>query len=286
MQTIEGKMSELSPGFVVRRLLPSRFKRMVGPFCFLDHAGPVQVSAGQNIDVRPHPHIGLSTLTYLLEGRQVHRDSLGTVAQIFPGDINLMTAGRGISHSERSFEEDRVQERPIHLLQFWLALPDGQEEIEPQFYHYDQKELPVLEDEKHRVSILVGEFQNQKSPTMTFCPTLLCDIKSKQAHRFSYMAEAIELAIVPLTGVIKAGENQISISQIAIYAPGEKIDLEVSGDAHFILLGGEPFQTERHMWWNFVSSSQERIEQAKQQWASGSFPMVPEETEFIPLPHS
>ncbi len=284
MHIIEGKMSELSPGFVVRRLLPSRFQRMVGPFCFLDHAGPVEIVPHQNMDVRPHPHIGLSTLTYLLEGRQIHRDSLGCVVEIYPGDINLMTAGKGIAHSERSFEEDRAQERRLYLLQFWLALPDGKEEIDPQFNHYDKKQLPVIENQDCKVKVLAGEFLKHVAPTVTFCPTLLCDIEVKQDHQFQYTSENFELAIVPLKGTVKRGDQLIESSHIAIYKPGEPIDLDVSSGAQFILLGGEPFKTERHIWWNLVSSSKERIEIAKKQWASGTFPMVPNETEFIPLP--
>ena len=281
---IEGRKNDLGGGMIVYRFLPSGKKRMVGPFCFLDRMGPFVTAPNQNTDVRPHPHIGLSTLTYLFEGRMAHRDSLGTVAEIQPGEVNWMTAGRGISHSERAPENERGKVRQLHGLQFWVALPDGKEEVEPSFQHYQKTQIPFHENEECKISLVAGEGFGLQSPVATSSPLILADICAKKDFIFDFTSPGYELALLILHGSVKFGETDLLENQMLIFDKAILPSLQVNRETHMVLIGGEPFSTPRHIWWNLVSSSQDRIEIAKQEWKNGAFPMVPGETEFIPLP--
>lgn len=284
MIKIESKKGDLGGGMIVKRILPSKNKRMVGPFCFFDHMGPIDIQPNQNTDVRPHPHIGLSTLTYLFEGRMVHRDSLGYTVEIEPGEVNWMTAGSAISHSERAHDEDRSKQRRLHGLQFWIALPDGDEEIDPSFQHYDKDEIPTEENEDRRLFLVAGQAFGMQSPVMTSSPLLLADIYGKKDFNFRYPTADSELALYVVNGSAKVGEDELSESQMMVFEQNTFIDVEIKAGTHFILLGGQAFNTPRFIWWNLVSSSREKIEEAKAKWKAGTFPMVPGETEFIPLP--
>lgn len=286
MVQFEGKVHDLGGGFIVRRILPQRQHRMVGPFTFLDHMGPVTTQAHQNTDVRPHPHIGLSTLTYLFEGRSVHRDSLGEVVTIMPGDVNLMTAGHGIVHSERSHEADRSTAHSLHGLQFWLALPDHLEDCEPQFQNCPKNEIPVDENHNRVISIVVGSVFGQSSPVHQSMPTLLLDIQAKTNFVFENTNPEFQIGIYVVNGKAYHNSNSIDQHQIMIFEPGELDQIKIEKGSRIVVLGGQKFSTTRHMWWNFVSSSKDKIEVAKKRWKEGRFPKVPNETEFIPLPEN
>lgn len=268
----------------MQRLLPDRQKRMVGPFCFLDRMGPITIQPNQNTDVRPHPHIGLSTLTYLFEGRMVHRDSLGTTVEIAPGEVNWMTAGNGISHSERAPEHERNIARRLHGLQCWIALPDGQEEIAPSFQHYDKKQIPVHENDERHISLVAGEGFGLKSPVVITSPLIFADIKANKDFSFHFENSSFELAVFLIGGTAKVGDVELVEDQMLVFEKNALPIIFVRQGARLILIGGEPFSTKRFIWWNFVSSSREKIEEAKKRWNKGDFPMVPGETEFIPLP--
>ena len=283
MILLQGKSHDLGGGMVVRRLLPQIAKRSVGPFVFLDHMGPVQVMPGQNTDVRPHPHIGLSTMTYLFSGHMVHRDSLGYVADIQPGEVNWMTAGRGISHSERARESDRQQKHEMHGLQFWVALPDDQEDCEPSFQHYDSKVIPKHTSEARELTLIAGEAFGLKSPVRTTSPLVFAEFKARQDFALNLTEINLEIAVYIITGEAKMGDQNLNSMQMLVLERNNNL-LEVKAGSHFVIFGGEPLATPRHIWWNLVSSSKEKIETAKLQWKSGTFPMVPGETEFIPLP--
>lgn len=291
MKPIAGRVHDLGGGLKVRRLLPDVSQQMVGPFIFLDHIGPFESTPDQNTDVRPHPHIGLSTLTYLFEGRIVHRDSLGEVATIEPGQVNWMTAGRGISHSERAHEGDRGRARRLHGLQFWVALADGQEQVPPSFQHYTT--VPRFSDQGLSVTLVAGSVFGQTSPVVTSSPLLFAEFKSlgdgPAPLHFSDqdLPGGFESAVYVISGSVRVGTKdglEVSELSFAYFEPGELKQLQVSRDTHFILIAGEPFKTERHIWWNLVSSSKERIELAKSAWRERTFPMVPGETERIEVP--
>lgn len=284
MIKIDGKKSDLGGGMFVQRILPDRKKRMVGPFCFLDRMGPITIAANRNTDVRPHPHIGLSTLTYLFAGRMIHRDSLGITAQIEPGGVNWMTAGRGISHSERAHEGDHDTSRHLHGLQFWVALPDGQEEIAPSFQHYDKSQIPEHENDERCITLVAGEGFGLKSPLAISSPLVFANITAKKDFSFDFKASDFEFAILLLNGSAKIAGMDLQENQMLAFDKGPLPIVQVKQGTHLILIGGEPFSTPRHIWWNLVSSSQEKIEAAKLQWKNGTFPKVPGETEFIPLP--
>lgn len=286
MIQLDGKVHDLGGGFQVRRVLPQRQQRMVGPFIFLDHMGPIIKKPDQNIDVRPHPHIGLSTLTYLFEGRSVHRDSLGEQIVILPGDVNLMTAGLGIVHSERSHEDDRAIAQSIHGLQFWIALPDDLEDCEPRFQNCPKSKIPVDENEDRIISIVVGSAFNQKSPVHESSPTLFLDIQAKNDFMFANTNPEFQIGFYVVSGRVYHDSNYINQNQIMIFEPNEWSQLKIEKGSRIAVLGGLKFSTTRHMWWNFVSSSKEKIEEAKKRWKAGRFPKVPNETEFIPLPEN
>lgn len=283
---LTGKEHDLGGGFLVRRLIPQVQRRMVGPFVFFDHMGPILEKAGQNTDVRPHPHIGLSTLTYLFEGRVIHRDSVGSISEINPGDVNWMTAGSGISHSERSHPEDKNKDRTAHGLQFWVALPDGLEEIEPSFQHYNQSLIPKKNVDGIEITLIAGSGFGLESPVKTTSSLILASIKTHKDSILNLNFSDFDLAVYVIKGEIQAGSEQILPYQALILEKPRDFKLKITQSTKFIVFGGLPFVTKRHVWWNLVSSSKEKIEEAKTKWLNGTFPMVPGETEFIPLPKS
>jgi redox-sensitive bicupin YhaK (pirin superfamily) len=257
---------------------------MVGPFIFFDHMGPTKFARGQGIDVRPHPHIALATVTYLFSGALEHRDSLGTVRVIRPGDVNWMTAGRGIAHSERTPHELRESGEQSHGIQSWVALPDGQEDVEPSFVHYPAADLPRRMLDGVQLAVIAGEAFGMKSRVRTLWPTLYVDVQFADGAALDVAPEHSERALYVVQGQIEAGGALLKEGQLGVLDPGSVPTLRARGSSRAMLLGGERFPTERYIWWNFVASSQERIEQAKARWKRGEFAKVPGETEFIPLP--
>lgn len=274
-------------GFQVRRALPTARRRLVGPFIFFDRMGPAILRAGQALDVRPHPHIGLSTVTYLFDGKITHRDSLGTEMVIEPGDVNLMTAGRGIVHSERTPEELRGAPMSVSGLQTWLALPDGREEVAPVFENTASATLPEFDAEGVRGRVVIGEFDGLKSPVRAASETLYADMRLSPGARVQIPADAEERAIYTLEGEVSISGDTFPAERLLVFRPGDEIVVSSQSGAHFMLFGGASLGSKRYIWWNFVSSSKERIEQAKNEWKTGRFDIVPgDEEEFIPLPES
>ena len=274
-------------GFQVRRALPTAKRRLVGPFIFFDRMGPAILRAGQALDVRPHPHIGLSTVTYLFDGKIRHRDSLGTEMVIQPGDVNLMTAGRGIVHSERTPEELRGAPMSISGLQTWLALPDGKEEVAPVFENTAALQLPEIDAEGVSGRVVIGDFQGMRSPVRAHSDTLYADLRLAPGASVKIPADAEERAIYTLEGEVAISGDVFPPERLLVFRPGDEIVVSSQGGAHFMLFGGASLGSQRYIWWNFVSSSKERIEQAKQEWKTGRFDIVPgDEEEFIPLPEN
>lgn len=272
-------------GFEVRRALPTAKRRLVGPFIFFDRMGPAILRADQALDVRPHPHIGLATVTYLFDGRIRHRDSLGTEMVIEPGDVNLMTAGRGIVHSERSPEELRGHPMSISGLQTWLALPDSKEEIAPVFENTASTALPVIDSDGIKGRVVIGAFDGLKSPVAAHSDTLYADLALSPGASVRISADAEERAIYILDGQVTIAGDRFPSDRLLVLRSGDEIVVSSENGAHFMLFGGASLGSKRYIWWNFVSSSKERIEQAKQEWKTGRFDIVPgDEEEFIPLP--
>ncbi len=273
-------------GLEVRRALPTVKRRLVGPFIFFDRMGPAVFRDGEALDVKPHPHIGLSTVTYLFDGHIRHRDSLGTEMVVRPGDVNLMTAGRGIVHSERSPEEERNGPMPISGIQTWLALPNALEDMQPDFFHNQASELPVLEDKDIRGRLIIGALHGLKSPVVQHAETLYADINIKPGGRFHIPPVAEERAIYTLSGNVGIGGDVFPPDRLLAFREGDDIVVEVGPEgAHIMLFGGAALGSKRYIWWNFVSSSRERIEEAKEEWRKGRFDIVPgDEEDFIPLP--
>jgi redox-sensitive bicupin YhaK (pirin superfamily) len=272
-------------GFEVRRALPSARRRMVGPFVFFDQMGPAVLRPGQGLDVRPHPHIGLATVTYLFEGELLHRDSLGTVQAIQPGAVNWMTAGRGIVHSERTPPETRAAGGKLFGIQLWLALPKAHEETAPAFAHTPAEQLPWAEDDGGvAVRLVLGELFGARSPVRTFSPTLYADVTLEALARLPFHGEWEERAAYVVDGVVEAGGERCEAGRLVVFRPRAEVELVALTPARLLLLGGDPMDGRRYVWWNFVSSSPERIEQAAAEWATGCFAPVPDETDFIPLP--
>ncbi|MFP1631753.1 pirin family protein [Zhengella sp. ZM62] len=272
-------------GFEVRRALPSARRRMVGPFIFFDRMGPAVLRDGIAMDVRPHPHIGLSTVTYLFDGQIRHRDSLGTEMVIVPGDVNLMTAGRGIVHSERTPEEMRTSTMDMHGLQTWLALPEGLEETDPAFAHTTAADLPELDGEGAHARVVMGTFYGATSPVRQHHETLYADLRLEPGATVTIPAEAEERALYTLEGEITIAGDTFPPDRLLVLRPGDVIDVHAARGARFMLFGGASMGSRRYIWWNFVSSSKERIEQAKEEWKTGRFDIVPgDEEDFIPLP--
>ena len=285
-QVLLPPVRDLGDGFTVRRALPSAQRRMVGPFIFLDHFGPVTFRAGEMPDVRPHPHIGLATLTYLLEGEMVHRDSAGSVQTIRPGDVNWMTAGRGIVHSERSPGKFQTKGGTMLGQQIWIALPRALEEMEPGFSHHSETSLPAFKADGASLTVVAGEAFGKRSPVPVYSDLMYVDAVLKPGARLQVPAEHIERAAFVVSGEIEvAGQTGVfGAEQFVVFKPGADIVLQSRGGAHLMLVGGEPYPEPRYIYWNFVSSSKDRIEQAKDDWRAGRFPGIAGETEFIPLP--
>ncbi|HEV2764352.1 MAG TPA: pirin family protein [Pyrinomonadaceae bacterium] len=280
---------DLVGGFKVRRALPSVRRRMVGPFVFLDQMGPELLRAGAGLDVAPHPHIGLATVTYLFEGELLHRDSLGTVQAIRPGEVNWMTAGRGIAHSERTPTELRQTGSELFGIQSWVALPSREEECAPAFAHHDANELPLVEGDGVSLRLVAGSLYGARSPVHTLSEMFYADARLDAGARLPMPAhEERALYVVEGEVGIVGDAGTFGEGQLLVFEPGAEVVLVASprAAARFMLLGGETLDGPRHIWWNFVSSSTERIEQAKADWREGRFAPVPEETEFIPLPDS
>jgi redox-sensitive bicupin YhaK (pirin superfamily) len=284
-QLIVPRTVDLGDGFSVRRALPSARTRMVGPFIFFDHFGPAEFRAGHGLDVRPHPHIGLATVTYLFDGEIMHRDSLGTALAIKPGEVNWMTAGRGIVHSERTGTEMRAAGGLIHGLQMWVALPKAHEEMAPAFAHHDTAEFPVVADNGRSARIVVGAAYSAKSPVPVVHETLFVDVHLKTGSSLPLDASHEERAVYLVDGEIDVAGDKFTPGQLLVFKPGDAVTFSATRDSHFVICGGAPMDGPRHIWWNFVSSSKDRIEQAKSDWKAGHFQKVPgDEIEFIPLP--
>ena len=272
-------------GFTVRRALPSSQARMVGPFIFLDHFGPAVFKSGEGLDVRPHPHIGLATLTYLFDGEIIHRDTLGTTVAIHPGEVNWMTAGRGIAHSERTAPERRHGGEPIHGLQCWVGLPKDREERDPAFAHYEAGQFRDVAGPGARARIVVGSLFGTTAPVVTETDTLFVDVQLDAGQSLPIDADHEERGLLLLSGEIELQGDRFSESRLLVFRPGDKLTVRAVSDARFMIIGGAALDGPRHIWWNFVSSRKERIEEAKQDWKMGRFNIVPgDETEFIPLP--
>jgi redox-sensitive bicupin YhaK (pirin superfamily) len=269
-------------GFSVLRVLPSPRRRMVGPFIFFDHFGPAEFPPGEGVQVRPHPHIGISTVTYLFEGEIIHRDSLGYQQPIQAEAVNLMTAGRGIVHSERAGDDlDRVSR--LHGIQAWMALPQAQEECAPAFTHYPASDLPGFDHEGVSIRVISGEVFGHESPVKQYVPTLYLECRFAADTVLELPNSYDEVAVYPVSGDLRVGETVVAEKCMAVAAAGDTLRIRANRDSHVMIIGGASFE-ERHIWWNFVSSSRQRIEQAKRDWRDGRFERVRGETEFIPLP--
>jgi redox-sensitive bicupin YhaK (pirin superfamily) len=275
---------DIGDGFAVRRALPHGRRQMVGPFIFFDHFGPVQFVAGHGMDVRPHPHIGLATVTYLFDGSIMHRDSEGHIQEIKPGAMNLMTAGRGIAHSERTPEVERAAGQSMLGLQSWIALPAGREEIAPSFQHFSADTLPTVQDTGFKARVIAGSSFGVASPVDRVSEWFYVEVTLEAGASVPLDADHEERAIYVVDGEIEIAGERFEGPRLLIFRPGDRITVRATRPARMMFLGGAALEGPRHIWWNFVSSSKERIEQAKADWKAGRFAAVPDETEFIPLP--
>jgi len=271
-------------GFEVRRALPHSKRQMVGPFIFFDHLGPAQFMAGQGLDVRPHPHIGLATVTYLFEGQILHRDSEGNVQEIAPGAMNLMTAGRGIVHSERTPQQVWASGHSVLGLQSWVALPVDREEVAPSFQHFDAEILPVVQDSGVRARVIAGSAFGETSPVTTLSDWFYVEVGLDVGTSAPLDPNYEERAVYLLDGEVEIKGDRFEGPRLLIFRPGDRITIRAVEPSRMMFLGGAAMEGPRYIWWNFVSSSKERIEQAKEDWKTGRFEPVPGETEFIPLP--
>jgi len=290
MIPIKGKSHDLGDGFFVTRLLPQAARRSVGPFVFFDYFGPADFAPGKGIDVRPHPHVGLATITYLFEGSQIHRDTLGSNQEVLPGDVNWMTAGRGIAHSERTGEKVRMEGHRMHGIQSWIGLPQKDEEAPPSFQHVAAEHLPEWDEKNVRLRLIAGTAFGRTAPVNVFSPIFYADARFEPGGSLHYGAEHDERAFLVIEGEVQTagGPNGVEAHQagaMLALEPGEEVTLYSDGPARVMLLGGARLDGERHLWWNFVSSRKERIEQAKHDWKAGAFGKIPgDDVEFIPLP--
>jgi hypothetical protein len=276
------KITDLG-GFSVRRVLPTKGQKMLGPWVFFDHMGPASFPAGKGVNVRPHPHIGIATVTYLFEGEILHRDSLGNTQAIRPGDINLMVAGRGITHSERERPEITALPHRVHGLQLWLALPEAQEEIEPAFYHYSDSRIPAVDVEGVAIRVMMGSAYGVTSPVVTFSETLYIEADLKRGQKLILPA-AQEMGLYVASGSVSAESIEIPMHTMAVLEDSEKMTVVAREETRVAIIGGGRLSP-RFMAWNFVASRQDRIEEAKRHWQSGHFDkVVDDEIEFIPLP--
>lgn len=283
-QTLKAHTKDLGGGFEVRRLLPAAARKMIGPFIFFDHMGPVNFAPGGAIDVRPHPHIGLATVTYLFDGAIMHRDSLGYEQRITPGDVNWMTAGHGIVHSERSPDDERSQARGLHGIQTWIALPTGDERRDPAFAHHPKATLPVKQWPGAKLRLIAGSGWGLQSPVKTFSPMFYGAITASGAARFELPQEHAERAIYVIDGEVNVGGTVVAPYTVAVFESGAPVTVNTASAARIMAFGGAPMDGDRHISWNFVASSIELIEDARARWREQRFPKVPGETEFIPLP--
>jgi len=281
---LKGHEKDLGGGFVVRRYLPAAAKQAVGPFIFFDHFGPVDVPADADHDVRPHPHIGLATVTYLFEGAMEHRDSLGTLQRIEPGAINWMTAGRGIVHSERTPKDLVGVPHRTHGLQLWAALPKAHEEDEPSFSHTPAAAIPELEVDGARVRVLIGSAFGKNSPVKTFMQTLYLDVSLKAGQQLALASLPEEAAVYAVSGSVDVDGEAVPQNSMALLDTSSSQRVTALTDAQFVIIGGEALDGQRFLFWNFVSSSKERLVKAADDWEAQRFAKVPGETEFIPLP--
>jgi len=271
--------------FLVGRLLPFREKRTVGPFAFIDHMGPAALSDHENLDVGPHPHIGLSTLTYLFEGNIMHKDSLGTEVEIIPGQVNWMTAGSGIVHSERTPERLRTSDKKLHGLQIWVALPKHLEQMEPSFSHTNEDELPVWQDNGVTIKLIAGEAFGTKSPVPVHSPLYFLELKSTARQRVTLGSGLYgESGLYILDGSIETEGHTFEPRQLMVAKDSSLCEFTMNENTTVYIFGGEPFAEPRHIYWNFVATNTERIEQAKERWLKQEFPKIDGETGFVPLP--
>ena len=271
-------------GFEVRRLLPAFPHKMVGPFIFFDHMGPARLAQGKGVDVRPHPHIGLATVTYLFEGALMHRDSLGTVQRIEPGDVNWMTAGAGIVHSERTAQEDRAAGPALHGIQTWLALPLAHEQAAPVFSHHPKATLPVIAESGTELRVIAGHAYGMQAPARTYSEVLYVAAEMKAGSKLALPMEHEERGVYAVEGAVQLAGEPLPPLHLAVIPEGRPAVIEAATTARVMLLGGAKMDGDRHIWWNFVASSRELMEDAKVRWREQRFPPVPGETEFIPLP--
>ncbi len=281
---IEERPSDIG-NFLVGRLLPFREKRMVGPFAFIDHMGPAALNDHENLDVGPHPHIGLSTLTYLFEGSIMHRDSLGTVVEIKPGQVNWMTAGKGIVHSERTPDYLRDSEKMLHGLQIWVALPKHLEDMEPSFAHIEENEMPVWDINGVKAKLIAGEAFGKKSAVPVYSPLYFVELKSTEKTTLSIGNHLYgESAIYILEGSIETEDNTFLPKQLLVAKETSLCEFTINKNTTIYIFGGEPFAEPRHIYWNFVASTREAIEDAKERWTAQTFPAIPGENGYVPLP--
>jgi redox-sensitive bicupin YhaK (pirin superfamily) len=281
---IAPRTRDLGDGFHVRRALPDPRRGMVGPFIFFDQMGPASMPAGKGLDVRPHPHIGLATITYLFEGEILHRDSLGVVQPIRPGEINWMTSGQGIVHSERSSPEVRANGGSLFGIQLWVALPKQHEEVAPTFTHYEASDMPFIEDHKLHVRLIAGSLFGAKSPVNTLSEMFYADAVMEKGGTLVLPPDHDERAAYVATGEVEVDGEKHESGQLLVFGKDQNVTITALENARVLLLGGDPMDGPRYIWWNFVSSSKERIAQAREDWRAQKFPAVPMETEFIPVP--
>ncbi|RZI42651.1 pirin family protein [Herbaspirillum sp. HC18] len=281
---IKPHVKDLGGGFTVRRLLPSYPHKLVGPFIFFDHMGHASFAPGEGLDVRPHPHIGLATVTYLFEGAILHRDSLGTVQEIHPGDVNWMTAGSGIAHSERSPDALRRSGGALHGIQTWIALPKEHEKVEPSFEHHPAATLPKISENGVDMCVIVGTAFGKTSPVATYSPMFYVAAEMEPGARLDIPPEYRQRAVYLVEGEVNLDGSPLAERHMAVLPDAQRLTIEAKTRARVMLLGGEPIDGDRFIWWNFVASSKESIEQAKQRWRAQGFGKVPDETEWIPLP--
>ncbi|HEY8949202.1 MAG TPA: pirin family protein [Rhizomicrobium sp.] len=285
MRDLSGQKRELGDGFSVARVLPQAGQRTVGPFVFFDYFGPVAFKPGHGIDVRPHPHIGLATITYLFEGSQVHRDNLGNMQEIVPGDVNWMTAGRGIAHSERTGADVRARGHRMHGIQSWVGLPKANEEDPPSFQHVTKEKLPTMEHDGVTLRVVCGKAFGMEAPVKVPMEIFYVDAVMKDGSTLTLPTEYAERGVMVVAGRVESDGQSLGDGGMIVFDKGEHAEISAMGDSRVMLLGGAPLDGERHVWWNFVASSRERIEKAKDDWKSGRFAKIPgDDKEFIPLP--
>jgi redox-sensitive bicupin YhaK (pirin superfamily) len=277
------RVRDIGP-FQVRRALPHGKRQMVGPFIFFDQMGPMQFIAGQGMDVKPHPHIGLATVTYLFDGSIFHRDSEGNRCEILPGAMNLMTAGRGIAHSERTPDVARRDGQTMMGIQSWIALPESKEEIDPSFQHYSADALPIVTDRGVRTRVIAGELFGAKSPVTSLSDWFYAEVLLDPHSTVPLDPDYEERAIYVVDGMVEIAGDCFEGPKLLIFRPGDRITVKAVSRSRLLFLGGSALEGPRHIWWNFVSSRRERIEQAKEDWRMQRFPAIPDEFEFIPLP--